>query len=250
MRVVGQGELAVVACQHGDEKFGKVVLDNIEADKSLSSRIKTVFANEPAYDANLRYIHTDLNRSFKRDDISGNEANLASDILEVLDDTQYLYDIHTTYSANFKALQIVSSLSRSVQMLLSHFDEEDIALLSPGDTKNSLIGNHPAGVALEFGREYANGDEPLRLCLSAIKGVVEGGYGKYLKKRVFEISSLIPNTDPAIPEDIQSGDYSEVHGGYVIMPKLPRDVSNYRGFLASRMYHLSIEENNTDKEDS
>lgn len=241
MIVRGDGRLALVACLHGDEKFGRKVADKINSDKYLAPKVRTVVANEEACRINRRYLDTDLNRSFNRGDIVGREAELVPQLIDVLKDTIYLYDIHTTYSANFKAIQIVTALTPEIQMLLSHFDEQDVALISSEEAQYSLIGNHYAGVSLEFGREYAESDRPMELCLEAVAGVIGGGYGKYRKKRIFVIDSLIPADAPKFNPDTKSGDYSEAHEGYVIMPK-PTKLTDYQGFLSKKRYELYIGE--------
>lgn len=240
MKVKGSGKLCIVGCLHGDERFGKRLIDAVSSDPTLSIRTRTILANEEAMAADSRFIDTDLNRSFNKPGIVGVEAELAPRIMLAAAGSTWAYDIHTTYSADFKSIQIVTSLSKGVRQLLSHFNEEVVALIKAGEAPHSFIGNHPAGVSLEFGRAYAESGESLSSCLDAIRSAAAGGYGQYTHKRIFEIDQLIPSDAPRLPRNFQNGDYSEAHGGYVIMPAPTKDISNYQGFLAKNSYEINI----------
>lgn len=235
MKVSGEGELAVVGCMHGDEHFGKRVIDDVHDDPDLGERVRTIFANEQAYDMNKRWLDTDLNRSFNRTDISGYEAGLAPILLSESLKSRYLLDIHTT-KADETFLPIVTNLNKGVEYILSHLDIENVALIKTKEAPHSLIGNHPSAVSLEFGEEYSQGDEATRVAIASIRGVLSGKYGTFRKKTIYEIDSLIPNTAERLPDGLQSGEFSEVHKGYVLMPR----ATTYQGFLAKNVYEINL----------
>jgi len=236
MRVGGDGNrLTIVGCQHGNERFGKKIIDDVYTDVELSTQVRTILANEKAYELNERWIDTDLNRSFNRTDISGHEADIAPKLLEECLKSNYLLDLHTT-KADETFIPIVTSLSKDVRYILSHLEAENVAFVKATEAPHSLIGNHPAAVSLEFGEEYSQTDEATRIALSAIRGVLSGKFGMYTDKKIYEIDSLIPNTAERLPSSIQSGEFSTVHDGYVLMPR----ATTYQGFLAKNVYSMKL----------
>ncbi len=235
MIVYGSGELAVVGCQHGNERFGKQVVDDIQVDPELKAQIRAIFANEEAYELDKRWIDTDLNRSFNRTGITGHEAGLAPRVLSETLKSRYLLDIHTT-RADETFLPIVTSLTKGVRYILSHLDIENVALIKSREAQYSLIGNHPAAVSLEFGEDYSHGDEAHRIVMDSVKSILSGQYGSYRRKRVYEVDSLIPNDADHLPPEIRSGEFSNVHNGYVLMPR----ATTYQGFLANNFYEINI----------
>lgn len=238
MKVKGNGKLAVVGCQHGNERFGKHIIDDVHNNSDINPYVRTIFANEEAYNLNRRWIDTDLNRSFNRTDIVGHEAELAPHVLHEALQSKYLFDIHTT-KADETFLPIITKLTKGVRYLLSHLENENIALIRAKEAPHSLIGNHPAAVSLEFGEDYSLEPEATRIALDAIKGALSGSYGVRRKKKIYEIDSLIPTDTDPLPDGIQSGEFSEVHGGYVLMPR----ATTYQGFLAKQFYEIDITEN-------
>ena len=235
MKVRGSGELAVVGCQHGNERFGKVVIDYVKADAELRTQVRTILANERAYELNERWIDTDLNRSFNREDISGYEADIAPRVLGESLKSKYLLDIHTT-RADETFIPIITSLSKGVRYILSHLETENVAFIKAAEAPHSLIGNHTAAVSLEFGEEYSHTDEATSIAISAVKGVLNGKQGAYTSKRIYEIDSLIPNDAERLPDGIQSGEFSDIHNGYVLMPR----ATTYQGFLAKNVYSIDL----------
>lgn len=84
---IGEPEIAVVACMHGDEISGKKALQRfLESDIELERPVKFVIANEKAIEEEKRFIDTDLNRCFPGDPESdSHEEKLASRLMEELE---------------------------------------------------------------------------------------------------------------------------------------------------------------------
>lgn len=96
----GEPEVAVVYCTHGDEVAGKKAVEKLLKESSdFQKGVKFVFANEKAYEADERFIDTDLNRSFPGNPESENyEERLAAEMMEELQDVKVL-DLHETNSS-------------------------------------------------------------------------------------------------------------------------------------------------------
>lgn len=239
------GDLTVVGCQHGNEVFGKTVIDDILSRPELAEAVATIFANEAAYEAGKQFTDTDLNRSYKKSDIEGNEALIADELLPIAQRTPYLLDIHTSIG-DVTFLPIIVHDTPDVRFVLSHLPEEVVALIQSPEAPHSLIGNHNGGVSLEFNRSFAARDETaLTLVRGAVEGILTGELGDYRSKKIYRISELIPLpgekdgviTEP-LPKGIENGEYSEAHGGYVLMPR----AETYQGFLAETVEEVVIKE--------
>lgn len=95
----GEAEYVIVGSVHGDEPCGKKAINRfIESGYELKKPVKFIVANEEALEQNVRFLDTDLNRSFPGDSKSDNhEERLAAEIMKEIEGKKVL-DIHTTRS--------------------------------------------------------------------------------------------------------------------------------------------------------
>jgi len=128
----GETEITVVGSVHGDEPAGKnSILNFLEKDLKYNRPVKFIIANEEALEEEVRFLDTDLNRSFPGDPESENhEERLASELMKEIENTKVL-DLHTTRSypepfATFTHLndETISILKASGVNYGVHFPEE------------------------------------------------------------------------------------------------------------------------------
>ena len=128
----GEPEITVVGSVHGDEPAGKnAILNFLEKDLKYNRPVKFIIANEEALEEEVRFLDTDLNRSFPGDPESENhEERLASELMKEIENTKVL-DLHTTRSypepfATFTHLndETISILKASGVNYGVHFPEE------------------------------------------------------------------------------------------------------------------------------
>lgn len=87
---------------HGDEISWIEAINNLKDDLNIISwRVYIVYANLKAIDNKVRFVETNLNRTFLPK-ILGNsyEENRAREIIEILNQADFLLDIHNTTSYN------------------------------------------------------------------------------------------------------------------------------------------------------
>lgn len=118
MEVIDKGEgtpeLAVVGSIHGDEPAGKKAIERVVEELDFKKPVRFIIANEEALKKNVRYIESDLNRSFPGDKNSkSHEEKLAAEILDKLEGMTVL-DIHTTrsYAKPFATIKSLEDLGR------------------------------------------------------------------------------------------------------------------------------------------
>lgn len=100
----GPGEpiAAIVGSIHGDEPSGARAIERIldaleDGELSLDGGVRFIIANPPALDAGVRFLDTDLNRTFPGDAEGNREERLAAAIERLIEGLPTL-SIHTTQS--------------------------------------------------------------------------------------------------------------------------------------------------------
>ena len=98
----GAPEVAVVGGVHGDEPSGVRAVDRLRdaierGELDLQRGLALVVANPPAVEAGVRYLDSDLNRSFPGDPDGDREERLAARLVEATRDLLTL-SLHATHS--------------------------------------------------------------------------------------------------------------------------------------------------------
>ncbi|MFB6250909.1 MAG: succinylglutamate desuccinylase/aspartoacylase family protein [Halobellus sp.] len=113
----GTPEVAVVGSIHGDEPCGERAIERFRAENpSVERPVKLVIANEEALEAGVRYLDTDLNRSFPGDPSADtHEGRLAYNLARELRGKTVL-SLHSTqsYAEPFALIEEVDAIARSV----------------------------------------------------------------------------------------------------------------------------------------
>ena len=169
----GEPEITIVGSVHGDEPAGKTAIKNfLEKDLKYNRPVKFVIANEEALEENVRFLDTDLNRSFPGNPESeSHEERLASELMEEIKDTKVL-DIHTTRSypdpfATFTDLNdaTVSMMKASRVNYGVHFPEE-----------SGTLHEQTTGIVVETGLQETdqareNAEEVIESFLSSMNAI-------------------------------------------------------------------------------
>jgi len=201
-------KILIVCCQHGNERFGLDVFNRFMDD----DRVSLLLANEEAIAKDVRFIDTDLNRSFPGDPKGSHEERLAYEIKKILPNYDAVLDIHTTTSD----LEIVPILlydfrTKQTNSILTTINKPCV-LLPYEMAEHSLIANSYYGVSLEFGAKYA--EEQNETCLKLIENTISN------LQRDFQFSTVMP---PNIEE------YGAVGKLYAQCQKNFEEVGTYNG---------------------
>ncbi len=95
----GEAEYVIIGLVHGDEPCGREAIERfLESGVGLKAPVKFIIANEEAEKQGVRFIDTDLNRSFPGDrESKSHEERLAAVIMEEIRG-KTVFDIHSTRS--------------------------------------------------------------------------------------------------------------------------------------------------------
>lgn len=192
--------ITIVCCTHGDEQFGLTVFEHFKNKLEQYSNLALLIANEPAVAQNKRFIHTDLNRSYPGKPGAIGEKGLAHEILQEVKKSEYVIDIHTTYS-DVELVPIITSLNSGTKQLLQYTSATNIVQVADALGTASMLNFVAAGIGLEFGRSFSDEQEDVALGMieQIIEGINENTIPSAKERSVFLVDSVIEDTVP-MPE--------------------------------------------------
>jgi succinylglutamate desuccinylase len=207
--------LAIVCCQHGNERFGLTIFEYISLHLTDFPGAKLILANEPAVEQNIRFIESDLNRSFPGSPNGTKEERLANELLREVANIPYLLDIHTTTS-DIRMVPILTSLNDQTKHIINLTSSREVVLIEPPLSGHSLIGNISAGVSLEFGNLFSETQTALQETLSIIQGILHSTHVNPSPRELFRVDGNIPKSTP-IPTDAANFKNIDSLGVYPIL---------------------------------
>jgi succinylglutamate desuccinylase len=147
-------EIVVLAGVHGNEKAGVLALKEFiksEEIKKINKSVIFILGNPKAYEKNVRYTESDLNREFGIFDNSY-EGQRAKEIAEFLKDAKVMLDLHLTQTPTEKPFAVFPFHKPSIDFL-QKMDVciEDVVLAGGyNSTDEYLIKCNKSAVALGF----------------------------------------------------------------------------------------------------
>lgn len=193
MRMVHNGSrvaVALVCCLHGDEVFGRTVFDHFSSYAHKFPGLAVILANQRAVTAGARFIDRDLNRSFPGQKSSKyHEERLAAALLARLKDTSLLIDVHTT-TVELELAAIVTKLESGEKRVLNAVPTREVVVMPHNLARQSLIGNVPHGISLEFGERFAE-LTGLSIMRSIVADVTDHRVRSPQGRKVFKIEGVL-----------------------------------------------------------
>lgn len=177
----GQPRVAVVACIHGNELYGKEVLGKLKKIKVCKGSVVSVFANRKAYCKKKRFIDCDLNRSFPGSKDGNYEQQQALKILEVLKNCDIVIDLHSS-STPTPPFIVLSKITRKHLEFLPKVPIDTVVYMPKSVAcGKALIDYCKCGVSLEMGLHTKSGLSDY--AFGVLKGILAGlGVVKYEKQ--------------------------------------------------------------------
>lgn len=183
--------ITIVSCLHGDEQFGERVLDYYRQRASQYPNVRLITANPKAVLRNARFIDTDMNRCFPGDSAGSYEQRRAAELVQEIQDADYVIDIHTT-TAQIKMTPIVANLGPGVRHVVNLCSSREIVQVGKKLASSALIGNVKNGVSLEFNQAYAETDQALGEVTTIVDRLLQGIKLKRRQRYIFRASKKIP----------------------------------------------------------
>lgn len=141
----------ISACTHGNERIGLKVQEVIKKLKLLKGTVICMTSNLEALKRNVRFIETDLNRSFPGRRNGSYEEKLAINILPIIKACDLVIDIHSTTST-LKDTAIVGKIDSNTKSILKYMPIK-CALKWSANKPNGVISDAKIGIGLEIGND-------------------------------------------------------------------------------------------------
>jgi succinylglutamate desuccinylase len=223
-------KIYVVACQHGDENFGLKVLNHLK--KYVNANLVAVVGNPRAVAKKVRFIESDLNRSFGPFPSDTAESRLANQIVLDIDrhSPDFVIDIHTSI-VEVNEVAIVAEPNKKVIGLAKALGVDYAAVMPESINQNTLIGQfRDKALSLEFGVGLRS-DELAADVAERINNLSLGRHDNQKKTfKVLKIDRLIEKRE-AVEVELANYVYNEKLGGYPFLTGKD-NYAEHAGFLA------------------
>lgn len=217
-------KVLVTAGVHGNEQFGLKVVGTLH--EQLAS-IDAIIAHPEAVAKNVRFIETDLNRSFNGKNGSLEERIATSLVSRVKNiDPEIIIDVHTSVS-DCGAVAIATSYTRQNHILATMCGMTCLVIMH---TSNAFIEQFSVpSIALEFGRNLRS-DKLSRQIAERIISISETGISNLTPNiPVYEMDSVIPKSYSKLT-GIKNLEYDAVLKGFPFLAG-PDTYDDIGGFL-------------------
>jgi predicted deacylase len=150
----GDPELAVVGAIHGDEPCGAHAIEALLAEEPpVTQPVKCIIANQRALVQNVRYIDTDLNRTFPGDPAGdAHEQRVAAALLTELEGCT-VFSMHSTHSYD-RPFGIVDTTGPLTERLCPYLSIDALVEVA-GHVANTLA-DHAHVIEVECGQQGSN----------------------------------------------------------------------------------------------
>ncbi len=190
----------VNGCTHGHEKIGKFVIDELKKIKIKKGTLLTNIGNEKAFEKDVAFLESDLNRVFPGNKNGTYEEKIAYFMGPVIKKTDIVFDIHsttTTVSEN-EAMVIVTKLDKKTLEYINIINPPRV-LVMKYKNNNALISQAKVGLAFEYGNDTSeitlentvNGIRKILSYLGMIDFNVDTKKVTALQTQFYEISDVL-----------------------------------------------------------
>ncbi len=230
--------IAIVACQHGNELFGKEIVDAILETPEQFPGVRTVIANELAIERGVRFVDEDLNRAFPGNDDT-HEGRLAKEVLQAVKGCDVVLDIHTTF-ADLTFIPIVTSITPDVQAVLRSMTSDNLMYVQKPYGTGALVSHVRGGISPEYGRKYANTPQAVKEVLETITNIIAGNVVQEKIENMFYVDSVI-SMDVDLEEGAQNFVYDRNIDGYpCLLKEKAYEAAAYQCLKASKVEPLEL----------
>ncbi len=229
--MTNKSRILLVGAQHGNERLGPRFMRHLAKQPERYPEVDYLCGNPKAYRANIRFIETDLNRSYNphADTVKTYEAIRAQKILRRIRDGSYEYvlDIHTSYT-DVDRFFLAASMNEAVYAVVGASTLSRLVIMPTHIADCSLIGQVPQAISIEYNRDLARTATAVDE-LTALLDNLLAGRKLRLQREVFPVREKIAmNIDlPA-----QALNFQKTHQGFYPVLIGPNTYKGYKGFAA------------------
>lgn len=231
----------ILASQHGDEYSGEKLYSYIQdAHAELLPHITYILANPKARAQRMRFVETDMNRSYTNtaDTYEQRQANKVMKLVDSLG-VELVLDMHTTTVEQPPCL-IVKSLSAANEPFLRATSIPTIVVMNNSIADSSINRALPQAISVEVNENVS--DELLEELCQDIRRYLANEVSA-VNKQVYEVTGLIDKKELAASDIKKLRNFEMSEYGYypvLVGENSYSKFTNFRGFKASRRYNFKV----------
>lgn len=191
--------ILLLGSQHGDELLGDRLYIHIQARyQTLLPYITFKIANPKAHEASIRYVESDLNRSYNGKALTYEERR-AEYLRKYITENNFdlVLDLHTTV-CNQPPCFITHTVRNEVKPFLRASHIEKVVCLSDPIIHSSLDSVSPNVLAIEVANSDITNEFLNNLC-EDLKRYTEGKKGTHTTKKIYDVPCLLLKSE--VPEE-------------------------------------------------
>ncbi|MCL2037975.1 succinylglutamate desuccinylase/aspartoacylase family protein [Candidatus Saccharibacteria bacterium] len=229
-------KILLIGSHHGHELLGDHLFEYIKEQRpELLSNIDFKIANPQAKEQGIRFIESDMNRSYN-DNNETFEEQLASDFLNKVRTSNYdfVMDLHTTTVIGEPAI-ITANLDKAMSFINSSSIKK-IVKMPTHIAKVSFIGRYPNSVSIEVNEDDAKNPEILNGICDDIDRYLDGKKLEH-PREYFEVTEYLRGSELTADELNKIKNFAEFRGEFypVLVGEQSYDPEKYLGFKAKRL---------------
>lgn len=225
----------LVGSQHGDETLGQELLDYISYNfPQLLSHIEYLCANPRAHKEKVRFIDSDMNRSYNLQDTHPSyEIQAATDTLKYIQDTEFdfILDIHTT-TTDVGLCFITTDKTDLLERFVSASLVKNIVHIPKEIGDHSLIGSVSNSISIECNDKLSKKEVLLHELAMFVSNLIDGKTTDPQERYVYYVDSFIKSGEDLSDQQLHNferannGKYPVLYGG--------KPGRTYHGFWANK----------------
>ena len=236
-------QVLLIGMQHGNELLGDKLMNYIALhNPKLLESVDFVVGNPRAFKNKVRFIDTDMNRSYnKKSPEPSYEEIRANKVIELIQATRYnlVLDLHTT-TAKQPPCVIMSDFTDATKKFLRCTDISTVVKMPKDITVHSLIGSCRQALSIEVNYEESSGSTLRNLVRSIVAFINNSDTAKEVT--VYEVESLLRVDDLTTNPGSQIQNFKALANGCypVLLGETAYESAGYLGFKAKKKYQLTV----------
>lgn len=231
--------ILIVGAQHGNERLGPRLQRFLQQNQTTKYQtVEYICGNPRAYRQNVRFVQTDLNRSYDTVPPTSYEQKRAQKILRRIRTGKYDYvlDIHTS-RADVGRFFLATHLGQPIRDIVRASKLTRVAIMPPHIADCSLIGQAPQAISVEYDRNLARTPQALQDLVSLLDNLLTG-HGTTQPREIFYVTGKIPLDSP-ISDSAKNFERCD-QGFYPVIFARNGSYSQYKGFAAQQKTTIDI----------
>jgi len=231
--------ILLLGSQHGNELLGEHLYSYIARKRpELLSYITYKTGNLRAHKQNVRYLESDLNRSYNGKRVTYEERR-AERLLRFIKKEAFdlVLDLHTTTCVQPPCL-IIPSIHSDIRDFLRATSIENVVHMSHSIVTSSLIGVYSKAVSIEVNRANVTDEMMEELCNDIARYIRRISTNQF--KKVYEVRHLLKKTELSTIQAAALRNFEQSTYGYYPILIGENSYKKYTEYLGFKAYKVRV----------